>query len=237
MVLEAKDLTVRYTSQAVLNKVNFQVEQGQVFALLGGNGAGKSTTLKTFLGAIQPSAGQANVLGQDAYQNRIAIRQTISYLPESVMLYGHLSAIENIQYFLSLAGVSATFEQITEALGKVSLQSEAWREHLSKYSKGMRQKTAIALALLRETPILLLDEPTSGLDPSAIDELNALIGQLARSGTTIMMVTHDVYGACRVADQIALLSQGEVVGRFNAEGDQRINTEQVHRAFTQRKAA
>lgn len=234
-VIEASDLTVSYASQTALNKVNFNVAQGQVFALLGGNGAGKSTALKTFLGAMQASAGQAKVFGQDAYTQRSLIRQKVAYLPESVMLYGHLSALENIQYFLSLARVNKNDTDIGHALEQVSLQSDAWHENLVQYSKGMRQKTAIALALLREAPVLFLDEPTSGLDPGAIDEFNALINQLSKAGSTIFMVTHDVYGACQVADKIALLSKGELVGSFSAEGERRIDTEQVHRAFTERK--
>jgi ABC-2 type transport system ATP-binding protein len=97
----------------------------------------------------------------------------------------------------------------------------------------MRQKTAIALALLRKTPILLLDEPTSGLDPVAIDELNSLIRQLAKEGSTILMVTHDVYGACHVANRIGLLKEGQVVGMFESTDGQSIDTEDVHAAFAQ----
>ena len=98
----------------------------------------------------------------------------------------------------------------------------------------MRQKVAIALAILRQTPVLLLDEPTSGLDPIAIDEFNALVRKLAEQGKTILMVTHDVYGACQVADRIGLLRQGQLVGRFEAKADGRIETERVHAAFAQK---
>lgn len=100
----------------------------------------------------------------------------------------------------------------------------------------MRQKTAIALAILREAPIFLLDEPTSGLDPVAIDEFNQLVRELALTGAAILMVTHDVYGACQVADRIGLLRAGELVGEFEAPKGARIDTEQVHAAFAQRGA-
>ena len=105
---------------------------------------------------------------------------------------------------------------------------------MDNYSKGMRQKVAIALAILRQTPVLLLDEPTSGLDPIAIDEFNALVRKLAEQGKTILMVTHDVYGACQVADRIGLLRQGQLVGSFEAKTDGRIETERVHAAFAQK---
>ena len=101
----------------------------------------------------------------------------------------------------------------------------------------MRQKVAIALALLRDTPVLFLDEPTSGLDPVAIDEFNRLIRAVAAEGRTVLMVTHDVYGACQVADRIGLLWQGELVGLFGAEEGQTIDTETVHRAFAEKATA
>jgi ABC-2 type transport system ATP-binding protein len=108
---------------------------------------------------------------------------------------------------------------------------------MDTYSKGMRQKVAIALAILRETPVLLLDEPTSGLDPIAIDEFNALVRNLAAMGKAILMVTHDVYGACQVADRIGLLMDGQIVGSFDATDGKRIDTELVHAHFTERASA
>ena len=149
------------------------------------------------------------------------------------MLYGHLTAIENIQYFLSLSGKDKSETEIVAALQRVALQESAWRTALGGYSKSMRQKTAIALALLREAPILFLDEPTSGLDPVAIDEFNRLVSRLAAQGATILMVTDDVYGACHVANRIGLLRDGEIVGMFDAPEQGNIDSEAVHKAFTQ----
>ncbi len=234
-VIVADALCVKFDQRPVLDHVSFSVAEGEVFTLLGGNGAGKSTTIKTFLGAISPSAGQATILGQSLNDQNNDIRSQVAYLPESVMLYGHLTGIENIEYFLSLAGIKRSRTEIEAALNKVALQADAWQQNLSLYSKGMRQKTAIALALLREAPVLFLDEPTSGLDPSAIDEFNQLITKLADTGTTIFMVTHDVYGACQVAHRIGLLDSGKIVGMFEREGDQKIDTETVHAAFARRK--
>lgn len=235
-VIIADALCVELNQTSILSDVSFSVSKGEVFTLLGGNGAGKSTTLKTFLGTVTPSAGHATVLGQSLNDEKNTARSKVAYLPESVMLYGHLTGIENIAYFLSLAGIKKSLSDIEAALNKVALQQPAWQENLSTYSKGMRQKTAIALALLREAPVLFLDEPTSGLDPSAIDEFNQLITQLAEAGTTIFMVTHDVYGACQVAHRIGLLNNGKIVGMFERQGDQKIDTETVHAAFAQRQA-
>jgi ABC-2 type transport system ATP-binding protein len=236
-IIIADSLSVQFGENIVLNKLSFSVKAGEVFALLGGNGAGKSTTLKTFLGTISPAVGEAFVMDHSVKNDIDKIRTKAAYLPESVMLYGHLSGIENVEYFLSLAGVERDQKAIESAFEKVALQSNAWQQKLSSYSKGMRQKTAIALALLRETPVLFLDEPTSGLDPRAIDEFNQLITQLADAGATIFMVTHDVYGACQVAHRIGLLDQGQIVGMFERQEDELINTNAVHAAFSQRQAS
>lgn len=233
-VIEARNLEVWRGQAAVLSDISFKVGTGEVFALLGGNGAGKSTTLLTFLGFLEPRAGEALVFGQSVHSDISAVRKKVAYLPEAATLYPHLSAYENIDYFLSLAGVKRSRVDVEAALDRVSLQADARATRMERYSKGMRQKTAIALALLRETPILFLDEPTSGLDPVAIDEFNHLVTDLAASGTTIIMVTHDVYGACQVAHRIALLRRGNLVGSFEASPGERIDTETVHAAFSER---
>lgn len=235
--IAVRDLVVSRGESEVLQGISFVVEPGSVYALLGGNGAGKSTTLLTLLGFLLPDNGNASVLGNDVAKDIRSVRQSIAYLPEAATLYPHLNAYENLSYFLDLAGKKTTPVDLDMALDEVGLQSEARARHMDNYSKGMRQKVAIALAILRETPVLLLDEPTSGLDPVAIDEFNALVRQLAGQGKTVLMVTHDVYGACQVADRIGLLRRGELVGSFDAPDNARIDTERVHAAFAERAAA
>lgn len=235
--LEARSVSLVREGNAVLDDVSFSVAQGEIFALLGGNGAGKSSTLLTFLGFLQPSSGEVLVNGLSVHADVAAARSAMAYLPEAATLYGHMSAYENLEYFLDLAGRKATRSELDAAFDRVALVYEARSRRLRSYSKGMRQKAAIALALLRETPILLLDEPTSGLDPVAIDEFHDLVKALASSGQTILMVTHDVYGACQVADRVGLLRRGKLVGSFAAEPSERIDTETVHAAFAERGAA
>jgi ABC-2 type transport system ATP-binding protein len=236
-VLNAQSLTLNINQQTILNKLTFSVQKGEIYALLGGNGAGKSSTLKTFLGFNKPTDGKVEVLGQSLDDSLALLRSKMAYLPESATLYPHLSARENIHYFLSLASIKKSDAEVNDAFKRVALQESAWERHMQTYSKGMRQKTAIALALLRQAPIFLLDEPTSGLDPIAIDEFNLLVRELANSGASILMVTHDVYGACQVADRIGLLRSGELVGEFSAPTNGRIDTEQVHTAFAQKESA
>lgn len=225
------DLFVSRGGTDVLQGISFTVEPGSVYALLGGNGAGKSTILLTLLGFLPPDSGSASVLNFDIANNLSELRQHIAYLPEAATLYPHLNAYENLDYFLDLAGKPTTLTHLDNVLDEVGLQHEARPRHMDSYSKGMRQKVAIALAILRETPVLLLDEPTSGLDPIAIDEFNALVRNLAALGKTILMVTHDVYGACQVADRIGLLRAGHIVGSFDASDGESIETDRVHATF------
>ncbi len=230
--LKAEQLRVLRGGKEVLSGVSFEVARGEVYGLLGGNGAGKSTTLAAFLGFVPAAGGRVLVGGLDVGTNLLAARRAMAYLPEAASLYEHLDARENLHYFLQLAGVACSAVSIDAALDRVSLVQQARGLKLRSYSKGMRQKVAIALAILRDTDILLLDEPTSGLDPTAIDEFHDLVRGLANVGKSILMVTHDVYGACQVADRIGLLRGGLLVDEFAAPTGGRIDTETVHRAFS-----
>jgi len=230
--LAAEQLRVLRGGREVLSGVSFEVAGGEVYGLLGGNGAGKSTTLSTFLGFLPASGGRVIVNTRDVGSDVAAARRAMAYLPEAASMYEHLDARENLHYFLQLAGVGRGESDIDAALDRVSLAGEARGIKLRGYSKGMRQKVAIALAILRDTDILLLDEPTSGLDPTAIDEFHDLVRGLADAGKAILMVTHDVYGACQVADRIGLLRGGKLVDQFAAPAGGRIETETVHRAFS-----
>ncbi|MFM7461289.1 MAG: ABC transporter ATP-binding protein [Burkholderiales bacterium] len=230
--LAAEQLRVLRGGREVLSGVSFEVVGGEVYGLLGGNGAGKSTTLSTFLGFLPVSGGRVIVNTRDVGSDVAAARRAMAYLPEAAAMYEHLDARENLHYFLRLAGVVRGESEIDAALDRVSLAGDARGLKLRGYSKGMRQKVAIALAILRDTNILLLDEPTSGLDPTAIDEFHDLVRGLADAGKAILMVTHDVYGACQVADRIGLLRGGKLVDQFAAPAGGRIQTETVHRAFS-----
>lgn len=235
--IEIDKLRVRRGQRIILDGISLKVARGEIFALLGGNGAGKSTTLLSLIGLLQPESGRACILGTNVLDDPARVRSNSAYLPEAASLYNHLDAYENLRYFLSLSGVAHTRAEMDQALDQVALQPEARTRKLQAYSKGMRQKTAIALALLREAPVLLLDEPTSGLDPIAIKEFNALLRRLADGGCTIMLVTHDLFGACQVADHIALLRDGRLMGEFHAEPGSRIDLNMVLTVFAGAQAA
>jgi ABC-2 type transport system ATP-binding protein len=241
-MIDIQHLHVTRQDREVLSDLNVQVAAGEVFALLGGNGAGKSTTLLTCIGILKPTRGGVTICGRSASREPEAVRRSVAYLSETASLYEHLSARENLRYFLELAGRKPDPHAIDDALDTVSLQKEARDRRSGGFSKGMRQKVAIALALLRETPVLLLDEPTSGLDPVAVDEFNQLLDTLCRRGVAILMVTHDLFGACEVSAKIGLLRDGRLVQQFDAERDDsgqliHVDTETVKQAFSSRGGA
>lgn len=234
-VIAAENITVERSGKSVLKDVSFTLPKQQILALIGGNGAGKSTTVLSLLGLLPLTNGRASVLGYDVGTQAQAIRTNTGYLPELAALYDHFSALENARYFLSLANVDAADDAIKEAFERVSLPQSAWDARASTFSKGMRQKVAIATCLLRETDLILFDEPTSGLDPAAIDDFHALTEGLRAKGTSILMVTHDLFGACETADQILLLRAGSLVGDFS-RAQTGFDHSAIRAAFTQQAA-
>lgn len=210
-VVDIRSLSVAFSGRPVLSGLDLRLEQGRIYALLGGNGTGKSTTLSVLLGFLKPDAGEVDVAGVTPWQAPDRARAQLAYLPENVALYEHLSAVENVDYLLSLAGVRRDADAIAEALRTAGLQEPAWHRRLGGFSKGMRQKVAIAIALMREVPLLLLDEPTSGLDPGASADFHALLESVRARGASVLMVTHDLIGAVDVADRIGVLEHGRIV--------------------------
>ena len=231
LALEANGVSVAYHGNAVLRELSVQVRRGEIYALLGGNGAGKSTTLNTFLGFTRPDAGAVRVCGIDVGADVLGARAQMAYVPENVALYEHLDARENIEYFLRLAGTAWTDASISDSLRAVRLNESAWERRLGGYSKGMRQKVAISLAVARAVPVLLLDEPTSGLDPQATAEFNTLLQTLRAQGAAIFMVTHDLLGAAEVADRIGFLDHGHITHEFSASGEERFDVRELYRRY------
>ncbi len=231
--LSLSELVVERGGRSVLDGLTLSVPAGHVYALLGGNGAGKSTALFATLGLLPVVSGQVLVDGKDPASQPDAARASVAYLPETVALYEHLTARENVDYFLNLAGQLCTKAQIEEAFAQVRLDPAAQDQRLGAFSKGMRQKTAIALALLRRTPVLLLDEPTTGLDPQATQDFHALLLDLKASDVAILMVTHDLLGAVDVADTIGLIIDGKLASEWQAQGaNPRFDLQALYGAFT-----
>lgn len=212
-VLEAAGLTKRYEDGLLaVDHVSFAVRGGQILAMLGGNGAGKTTTINLFLNFLEPTEGEARIQGLIVHKQPLEAKKRVAFVSENVMLYNNFTAIQNLDFFARLGGkTELTREDYRNVLFRVGLQEEAHDKKLRGFSKGMRQKCGIAIAILKDAPAILLDEPTSGLDPQAGFDFLRLLRSLRDEGKGILMSTHDIFRAKEVADVIAIMDRGRIV--------------------------
>ena len=215
-MLEAIVLTKNYGEIRALRSLDLRVNSGEIYCLLGANGAGKTTTLNIFLGFVRATSGIARIDGIDVGQNPTATRKRIAYIPETVTLYGTLSGLENLDYFSKLSGIRHSVHALRAFLEQAGLAVDAHDRPLQGYSKGMRQKVGIAIALARDAKALLLDEPTSGLDPKASNEFSQLILAMAERGSAILMATHDLFRARETGTRIGIMRDGSLRKEFAA---------------------
>ena len=215
-MLEASGLSKTYGEVQALRQLDLRVDPGEIYCLLGANGAGKTTTLNIFLGFVAPTAGMARVDQIDVVNDPIAARRRIAYIPETVTLYGALTGLENLDYFARLSGQRHATEALRGFLAQAGLAASAHERPLGTYSKGMRQKVGIAIAIARDAAALLLDEPTSGLDPKASNEFSEQIAAMAERGAAILMATHDLFRARETGTRIGIMRDGELRREFNA---------------------
>ncbi|CAL2091162.1 ABC transporter ATP-binding protein [Tenacibaculum sp. 190524A05c] len=208
-MLQAKKLSKRYNDTLALKDLNFSVAPGEIFCLLGQNGAGKTTTINIFLGLLEPSSGEA-LIDNNSVTSKSS-KNSIAYIPEIVQLYGNLTGVENLDFFSRLAGFTYNQEELSSYLQKANLQEEAFHKKLSTYSKGMRQKVGIAIALAKNASYILMDEPTSGLDPKASVEFAKTCKELSESGVGILMATHDIFNAVNICARIGIMKEGTLV--------------------------
>ncbi|MDP1658151.1 MAG: ABC transporter ATP-binding protein [Methylotenera sp.] len=215
MLLNIEHLSFSYNDKSLIKDLSLQVSNGEVVAILGGNGLGKSTLLKLILGIIKPTSispqTQLSVESINIIKQPDLARQHIAYLPEQAALYPHLTGFENLQYMLSLTNKKKlNRDELETYLTRVGLQTDAWHKLTTHYSKGMRQKLMIALALARQVNLMLLDEPNTGLDPVATADLNRIIYELKLSGVGILIVSHDLLSIDEVAEKQLILRDGKL---------------------------
>ena len=227
-MLQAKNLTKKYGEHIALNNLNLTIEAGEVFCLLGQNGAGKTTTINLFMGFAEATSGTALVNGLDVATHPIEIKKHIAYIPETVMLYPNLTGVENLEFFSSLAGFKYSKMELGELLDHAGLQQVAHNQRVSGYSKGMRQKVGIAIALAKQAKALLLDEPTSGLDPKASNEFSVLIKNLAAEGVAVLMAAHDIFRAKDVANRVGIMREGKLIAIHKAADLTAVELENIY---------
>ncbi|MCL1894160.1 MAG: ABC transporter ATP-binding protein [Holophagaceae bacterium] len=218
-MLRAENLTKRYEDgNLALDTLNLEIKEGETFCLLGANGAGKTTTINLLFNFIQPTDGCATVSGIDTAKSPIEARKQMAYISENVMLYGVLTARQNLKFFADISGKSSSNIDFEILLDRVGLDSGKLNTKVKAFSKGMRQKLGLAIALMRDTPVIIMDEPTSGLDPKASKDFIDLVIDLKKHGKTMLISTHDIHRVKEIGDRAGIMKQGKmVVEKTNSE--------------------
>jgi ABC-2 type transport system ATP-binding protein len=229
-MLKATSLVKNYGSFQALKGIDLEVKDGEIYCLLGANGAGKSTTINIFLGFIRPDEGLASIHGLDVTKQGLETKKYITYIPENLMLYNYLTGYENLEYFCKLSGRSFSKPFLEAFLVSAGLQKDFMHKKVFTYSKGMRQKVGIALAMAKDTRALLLDEPTSGLDPKASNEFSELLLRLKAKGVAILMATHDIFRAKETATRIGIMKNGSLVETLAADA---VSTRELESIYLQ----
>ena len=208
-MIQLKNIQKKFKNKVALRNLNLEIKSGEIYGLLGANGAGKSTTINLLLGFIKSDKG--SICMKDPNNNLEINRHKIGYIPENVNLYPYLSGIENLDYFSRIANLYFTKNKLEDILLSCGLQKDSMHKLISGYSKGMRQKVGIAIAYAKKAKIYLLDEPASGLDPYSSNELSILLKKLKNQGSTILMASHDIFRVRETCDKIGILKSGELV--------------------------
>ncbi|HUB06527.1 MAG TPA: ABC transporter ATP-binding protein [Myxococcales bacterium] len=205
----ARGLAKRFGEKRAVSGVDFEIATGEVFGLLGPNGAGKTTTLRMLAGMLAPDEGVASVVGFDVVRSSRDVRERVGLLTEQPGLYDRLTTRENLAFYAQIYGVSpaegeARIQRLLELLGIWAVRDE----RAGTLSKGTRQKVAIARALVHDPQVIFLDEPTSGLDPEAARTVRDSISELASSGRTLVLCTHNLFEVERLCRRVAVMRPG-----------------------------
>ena len=229
-MLEAIDLTKRFGTTSALEGLNLCVPKGEMYCLLGANGAGKTTTLNLFLGFSTPTKGTARVAGLSVSTHPAECRRQVAYVPEVATLYAEFTARENLEFFTRLNGMRLQHSELDAVMQQAGLEAHAFDRRVRTFSKGMRQKLVLAIAISKATDALLLDEPTSGLDPLATAELTRVLTELRDKGRAILLSSHDLFRCWRIADRIGILRSGRLVAEYTREQLTALDLEDVYLA-------
>jgi ABC-2 type transport system ATP-binding protein len=216
-MLVIERLSKRFGTRWALQGLDLQVDPGQIQCLLGANGAGKTTTLNLLLGFLRPTSGAAFVDGIEVAKDAPRARALLAYVPEQASLYPLLTGLENLAYFTQLTGKPGVGgADLRHYVDRVELERNAIDMRVEHYSKGMRQKLALAIALAKGARGLLLDEPLSGLDPKAANEFCKVVRTLADDGTAVLMATHDLFRAKELGGRLGIMCNGRLLTNFAA---------------------
>jgi len=216
-MIEVQNLTKRYPTQVAVSDVTFSVREGEILGFLGPNGAGKTTTMRVLTGFLPPSSGTARIAGHDIVRESRQARASLGYLPESAALYGEMRVREYLRFRARLEGVTGpeVNRRVDDAIGRCLIEEVADRK-VENLSKGYRQRTALAGALVHRPPVLILDEPTVGLDPAQIIRIRETIRALGRE-RAVLLSTHILPEVDAVCDRVLIIDRGRIVAEGTPE--------------------
>lgn len=206
--IRVEHVSHKFAKRQVLETINFQVEEGEIFGLLGPSGAGKTTLIKILTGQLRQDAGNARILGRDTRELSARERREIGAMMDDFGLYDRLSVYDNLSFYADIYRVPRG--EIADMLKEIGLY-DAKNTAVCKLSKGMKNRLSLARALMNHARILFLDEPTSGLDPVTTREIHRVLTGQKRKGTTIFLTTHDMFEAESLCDRVALLGKGSIL--------------------------
>ena len=212
-VIETHELTKIYLNHTVVNNLSFSVKEGEIFGFLGPNGSGKTTTLLMLIGLTEPTKGWARVADYDPTREAIKVKRIVGYVPENIGFYSDMNAKENLQFLAKLNKIpdSVSSKKIEEALENVGLKDDA-NKITGTYSRGMRQRLAIAEIFIKEPKIVFLDEPTLGLDPDGTSRIIQHIQSLSREkNITVLLSSHDLKQVQKISDRIGIMINGKMI--------------------------
>jgi ABC-2 type transport system ATP-binding protein len=209
--IEVRELSKRYGEFQATSGISFEVHAGELFGLLGPNGAGKTTTIKMLTGVLRPTSGSATIASFDCFGERVQVMQRVGYLPDEPIFYDYLKGSELIRFVADMHGIDRLLAKArSDALVERLDLGDAREEYAVNYSKGMKKKLALALALIHEPDVLILDEPTNGLDPYATRELLTIMREQSKAGKTVLFSTHLLAQAERLCHRVAIISHGRL---------------------------
>ena len=227
-MISIKNITKRFGGFEAVKDLSIEINKGEIYGLLGSNGAGKSTTINILLGFLEPDKGKAFIDSIDVTANEDSARKKIGYISENVNLYPYLTGIENLNYFCKIAGEDYNDEALSKILNDCGLDPDAIYKKVGSYSKGMRQKVGIAIAFAKKAKVLLLDEPASGLDPLASTELSSTLKSLSKKGTAVLMASHDIFRVRETCDRIGILKNGSLIDQMDTS---KVTTNELEKIY------
>jgi len=229
-MLELVNLSKRFEDGTLaVDDVSLKVVPGEIFVLLGANGAGKTTTINLILGFTEPTQGDALINGVSISKDPLEAKRYVAFVSENVMVYGNFTARQNLEFFTKLGGrKKVSDEEYEGALLRVGLSKEDHRRGVKGFSKGMRQRLGIAIAIMKNAKVILLDEPTSGLDPEGGREFIEILRSLKEEDKAILMTSHDIFRSKQIADRVGIMNRGRIIRIIPRDDFEKANLEELY---------